>query len=287
MLRHKFDRGFVFARFLLKRLRDDSCFEIAGALSYTTVFALVPLTAVAFGIFAVFSMSSEWSTGLTNFIFENFVPSAARSVQGYLTEFATNANRTTVFGVSLLFLSALMLMASIEDAYNRIWRISEPRHRMARFLMYSAALTLGPLLGVIVLGLSSYVFALPLINHAEEQYGLRTHVLQLLPAMITWFALSLSYALIPNQKQSWRSAALGGLLAAGLFEISKWGFAMYLTSMASYQEVYGALAAVPIFLGWVYLSWLVVLLGASFASALEAFDYQALRAIPFKNTEAL
>ncbi len=282
MLRQQFKLGVFFARFVWKRLRTEACFEIAGALSYTTVFALVPLTATVFSVLAVFPGFDEWRAVLTSFIFENFVPGAARSVQQYLTEFADNATRTTAFGLVLLFFNALLLMASIEDAYNRIWRIESPRRGFARVSMYLTALIFGPLAVIALLAVSSYLFALPFLHHADEQYGFSLHILPLLPFLITWIALSASYALIPNLNQPRSHALWGGLLATLLFEVSKYGFTWYLGNVASYQQVYGALAAVPIFLGWVYLSWLVLLLGASFSASLSAFDHSKPEPFSFK-----
>lgn len=274
----KVEQWVAFVCFLWKRLRDDNCLETAGALAYTTLFALVPMIAAILGILSAFPVFQEWRTSVTDFIFANFVPGAARAVQGYLTQFAEHATKTTAAGILVLLFSVLMVMANIEDAYNRIWRVTNPRRKTARFLMYWAALTLGPLVIVAVLAVSSYLFALPLLSHVSEQFDLHNRLLALLPFFITWLALAGSYFVVPNRSQPLRHAVLGGLLAALLFELAKHGFAYYLGTLTSYQQVYGALAVIPIFLLWIYLSWLIVLLGASFAASLSAFDYRAKNA---------
>jgi len=273
LMRSIFKRIIAFSAFLWKRLKDDNCPEIAGALSYATLFALVPVIAAVLGILSAFPVFQKWRSSVTDFLFTNFVPGAARAVQGYLTQFAEHAMQTTAVGILVLLLSVLMVMANIEAAYNRIWRVITPRRKIARFLMYWTALSLGPLVVVAALTISSYLFAMPLISQADAEWGLRTRLLSLLPFFITWITLAGSYVVIPNRTQPLRPAVWGGLLAALLFELAKHGFAYYLSQLPSYQEIYGALSIIPIFLLWIYLCWVMVLLGATFAASLADFDY--------------
>ncbi len=268
------ERMFAFARFTWRRFVEDRCLATAGALSFTTVFALVPLTAAGLGVLAAFPGFSGWREKLTGWVFENFVPAAGSAVQGYITQFADNASKATVVGVLVLLLSAISLMMSIEDAFNRIWRVNASRSASARFLVYWAALTAGPLLLVAALAVSSYALALPFIDAAEAQFSLKARVLALLPFLIVFTALVAAYTVIPNRGVRLRYALIGALLAAGLFELAKRGFALYASQNASYQQVYGALALVPIFFVWVYLSWTIVLLGASVTASLGAFEYR-------------
>jgi len=269
------ERVLAFLRFTWTRFVEDGCMQTAGALAYTTVFALVPLTAAGLGILAAFPGFADWRGRLTAWVFDNFVPAAGSTVQGYITEFADNASKATVVGVLVLLFSAIALMMSIEDAFNRIWRVSGSRNAGARFLVYWAALTAGPLLLVAALAVSSYLFALPFIDAAEAQYSIKAHVLSALPTLIVFAALVSAYVVIPNRSVRLRYAVVGALIAAVLFEAAKRGFALYATQYASYQQIYGALAMVPIFILWIYLSWLVVLLGASITASLGAFEYRA------------
>lgn len=267
------DRLRAFAAFLWQRFLDDRCPRAAGALAYTTLFALVPLTAAVLGILSAFPVFQQWRAQLTDFVFDNFVPSAGKAVQNYLTQFADNASQATVVGVLLLLFSAVSLMMSIEDAFNRIWRVATPRRATARFLMYWTALSLGPLLLVAAMAISSYLFALPLLEKVEAGFELKARLLGVLPFVIVWLALAASYHLIPNRSVRLRDAMVGALFAAIGFEAAKRGFALYLGNM-SYEKVYGALAVIPIFLVWIYVSWLVVLLGASLTAAATAFEYR-------------
>ena len=268
------DQVRAFALFLWQRFHADRCPQAAGALAYTTLFALVPLTAAVLGILSAFPVFERWRAGLTDFVFENFVPAAGKTVQAYLTTFAENASQTTAVGIVVLIISAISLMMSIEDAFNRIWRVPTSRSTYSRFLMYWAALSFGPLLLVTAMALSSYLFALPLLAQAEEGLGLKTQLLGFLPFLIVWVSLIASYLIIPNRPVRIRDAAISALLAALLFEGAKRGFASYLGSLTSYEKVYGTLAVIPIFMLWLYLSWLIVLLGASVCAAISAFEYR-------------
>ena len=268
------DRLKAFARFLWVRFRDDKCFETAGALSYTTLFAVVPLLTAMVAILAVFPVFAGLREHVSDFIFRNFVPASGETVQGYLFQFADNASKLTVAGIVFLLASALMMLASIEDRFNRIWRVPSPRKGSSRFLLYWAALTLGPLLLVAAVAASSWVFAQPVLRGAGGAGVLGLRLVALLPFAITWAGLTVLYQLVPNRRVRWRDAAAGALAGALLFEAARNGFAAYVQGIANYRAVYGALAAIPIFLIWIYLSWVIVLLGATLTAAIDAFEYR-------------
>lgn len=274
--RSRYDRERIvaFLGFTWHRFLEDRCMQTAGALAFTSLFALVPLTAAVLGMLAAFPGFASWRVQLTQWVFDNFVPAAGSTVLDYVTQFADNASKATAIGVLVLLFSALSLMMSIEDTFNRIWRVPVARGIGARMVIYWTALTLGPLLLVAVLAISSYAFALPFIDAADAQFSLKARVLGVLPFLIVLVSLIAAYAVIPNRRVHLRHAVLGALIAAFLFEGTKRGFAMYATKYASYQQVYGALALVPIFFFWVYLSWAVVLFGASITASLSAFDYR-------------
>jgi len=266
-------RAATFVRFTLRRFLDEHCLQTAGALSLTSLFALVPLITVVLGILAAFPVFSKWSEKITAFIFANFVPAAGDVVQTYFTQFAENANKATAVGILVLVFSAVSLMLSIEDAFNRIWRVTVQRKVAARFAMYWTTLTLGPLLLVAALAISSWIFASPIVEQADSHFPLKSYLLGWAPFIMQWFALTIAYVLIPNCRVQWRYGVLGALLIAIAFEIAKRAFATYITSGASYEQIYGALAVVPIFIFWMYLSWILVLLGASLTASIAAFDY--------------
>jgi membrane protein len=268
------DRARSFARFIWHRFFDDRCPSTAGALAYTSLFALVPLITALLGILSEFPVFAQWREQITTFLFENFVPATGAAIQGYFTEFAASASKATAIGILILLFSAISLMLSIEDAFNRIWRVATGRSHAARFVMYWTVLTLGPLLLATALAISSYVLALPLLAEAGESFQMKARLLGLLPFVIQWFALTASYVLIPNCKVHLRYAAVGAFIAALLFEIAKRAFAAYVTSGSSYNQIYGALAVIPVFIVWIYLSWIIVLLGASLTASMSAFDYR-------------
>ena len=269
--RHKLD---AFARFTLSRFLDEGCLQAAGALALTTLFALVPLVTAVFGVMAAFPVFTEWRDAVSGFVFRNFVPATGEAVQRYLTLFAENASKATAVGIVVLLASGVALMLSIEDAFNRIWRVPRSRGTTSRVVRYWAVITLGPMLVVAALGISSYLFALPFLEEVDTELSLKTRLIGLLPFLIQWLTLFLAYALIPNRSVRWRDSAIGALVAAVLFEIAKRAFAFYAIESANYEQIYGALSIVPIFVFWIYISWVVVLLGASLAASLSAFDYR-------------
>ena len=266
------NRVFSFSRFMLQRFLDERCPQAAGALAYTTLFALVPLIAAILGILSAFPAFAEWQDKITQFMFDNFVPSAGDTIRDYFTQFTANAGKATAVGILVLLFSSISLMMSIEDAFNRIWRVPTGRPLASRLLMYWAVLTAGPILTVGALAISSYVLALPLLVQAGESFQVKARLLSLLPFLISWFALTAIYVMVPNCRVRVRHALIGAFIAAIASEAAKRGFTSYVGK--SYNQVYGALAIVPIFIVWIYLSWIIVLVGASITSTLAAFDYR-------------
>lgn len=273
------DRVMIFCRFLWQRFIDDKCFETAGALSYTTLVSLVPLTVAVFAMFSAFPVFAGARTMLVDFVFDNFVPAAGETVQKAIQSFADNASRLTGISILVMLFSALSMMVSIEDRLNRIWRVHTSRGWGSRLLLYWSALTLGPILIVGGIAVSSYVTALPLLQGATSQInGIGHSLLSVLPFVVTFFTLWLVYAVVPNCKVSRRDALIGALLGAVLFEIVRWGFTLFVRHAQTYQQIYGAaLAAIPIFLLWIYLSWVIVILSASIAASVSAYDFHAAK----------
>ncbi len=267
------ERSLAFLQFTWHRFLEDRLTQTAGALAYTSIFALVPLTAAVLGILAAFPVFAGWRDRVAAWMFANFVPAAGETVQSYVTEFADNASKATAVGILVLLFSAIALMMSIEDAFNRIWRVPNARGHASRFVIFWTALTLGPLLLVAALAISSYLIALPFIDSAATEFSLKTRILSALPFLIVWSALLTAYLVIPNRSVRFRHALIGSFIAAVMFELAKRGFAAYVTR-TSYQQVYGAIAVVPIFIFWIYLSWAIVLFGASLTASLNAFDYR-------------
>lgn len=266
-------RNLAFLKFWGRRTLEDDLFQAAGALSYTTVFALVPLSMVVFGVLSAFPVFSEWSDRLSDYVFSNFVPRAAGSVQTYLRQFSANAGQLTTAGVIALLVSLLITINGVEAAFNRIWRVQIGRPKLGRFLVYWTVLTLGALVAAASLAMSARFFALSVF---ETQVGsaLEQLLMKLAPTLIELLAIAVVYRVMPHRTVKWRHALPGALVAAVLVEAIKSGMGLYLGSFGSYSKIYGTVAFVPIFLLWIYLSWVAILLGASLASSLSAFRYQ-------------
>lgn len=262
-----------FFRFLGRRFLDDRLFEAAGALSYTTVFALVPLSLVVFGVLSAFPAFKEWTGALTDYIFANFVPSAAESLKGNLASITDKTKTLTTAGVIALIVSLLITLHSVEATFNRIWRVKTARPKVGRFLVYWTVLTLGGLVATASLALSTRFFALAIFETAPGRW-LESLMLRLAPMAIELLAFAAIFKVVPHRTVQWRHAFAGAALSVVLFELMKWGIGLYLGSFTSYQKIYGAFAAAPILLLWIFLGWSTILFGASFASSMSAFRYQ-------------
>jgi len=265
------DRSATFFRFLARRFLDDRCFETAGVLAFTTVFALVPLAAVVFAVLATFPVFDAWTETLVDFVFRHFVPEAAQAVAGSLRELAQSARQLSWKGLAALLVAVLVVMLAIEQTFDRIWRVTQARPILWRLVVYWTVLTLGALLAAASLAASAWFLALPVFAGISVAPG--RQVLQWAPSLVAFLVFTAAYRLIPNRPVPLRFAIAGGLLATLLFETAKHGFAFYLRN-TNFEQLYGALAVIPIFLLWVWLSWLVVLLGATLAASLGAFRYQ-------------
>jgi membrane protein len=266
----------AFMRLLLHHFKQDAGMQHVAALTYTTLLSLVPLMTVVLALFSVFPASDHLIDQIEGFIFQNFVPAAGEAVRDNLHAFSAKAGKLTGVGFIVLILVALMLMSNIDKAFNAIWQVRRKRSAVAKFTVYWAILSLGPILIAFSVGVTSYLVSIPLFSDGETAMLLRTRVLSLMPVLISTCAFTLLYALVPNRSVPLRHAVAGGVVAALLFELAKRGFALYVTAFPTYQTIYGALAAVPIFLIWIYLSWLVTLVGAEFTYCLGIYreDWQ-------------
>lgn len=266
----------VFVRTLIQQFQANQGILNAAALTYTTLFAVVPLMTVSYSMLAAVPNFRGVGEQLQGWIFENFVPATGEVVQDYLATFSSQAQSLTVIGIVFLAVTSIMMMKNIEAAFNRIWRVTEPRKGLSSFLLYWAVLSLGPILIGLGLLLTSYVASLPFISSATEMVG-RARLLSLLPPFFSALAFMLLYAAVPNCRVPLRSAAVGGLFAAILFELAKRGFVQFVTLSPSYQLIYGAFAAVPLFLLWIYISWTIILLGAELTRQLTVVHVNKYR----------
>ena len=255
--------GYVFRRF-----RHDQMQQRASALTFTSLLALVPLLAVSFAIFAAFPAFDRLKGDVQSFLFENFVPQVGTEVQGYLESFTQKTGGLTAVGVIFLAVTAIMLLMNISGAMNTIWRVKNPRAVVSRLAIFWTVLTIAPLFFGASLSLSSYLFTLAQTSGVENYVGSLTWLIVMAPFALEVAGFTILYAIIPNYPVQKRDAVIGGLLAGTLFESLKKGFGLYVTSFPTYETIYGAMATVPIFLLWVYLSWIVVLFCAELTASL-------------------
>ena len=266
-------QGRAFLAYVLKRFVDDRCLGIAATLSYTSLLALVPMAAIAFAILAVFPVFEGVREEIQAFVFENFVPDTGERLAEHFDGFVDNARGLTTVGIAGLVVTATLLLATIGSTLNTIFRVARPRRLLSRLLVYAFVITLGPL----VLGASvSLATNIPALAEAAgidaftglSGTGLYGRLAWLVPVLIVVGAFSLLYAMVPNRTVRWRDAIAGGMAAGILFSALRLAFAVYLVTFPVYRTLYGALAVVPIFLVWMYLSWAAVLFGAVLTASL-------------------
>ena len=261
---------FKIAKTVLSRFRKDECLRIAASLSYTTALSLVPLLAISFAIFAAFPTFEGVQQQLQNYVFDNFVPSAGEVVATYLNSFTEKTGKMTAVGIVGLGLTAIMLLATIESALNRIFHVQAIRSVASRLLMFWALLTMGPLMIGASLSLSTYFFALTAWFDVIPTVGFGTSIGSwILPNIIMMAALSFIYIFVPNRNVSWINGLIGAFVAVVLFATLKKLFGLFISNFPSYETIYGVLATIPIFMIWMFLTWAVVLLGAILTAALE------------------
>ena len=254
-----------------KRFFHEGCPIQAAGLSYISLLSVVPLMTVSFSVLTAFPVFKGLDVKLQQFIFKNFVASSAQVIQQYLNSFASQVGKLSGTGIFFLFITAVLMIFAVERVLNRIWRVERRRNAIQAFLMYWAILTLTPvLLGVGVL-ISSHLLGFKAVADTATLSVLKKIAFTVFPYLFTFTAFTLLYAAVPNCKVKLRYAVIGAVVASVMFELAKLGFAFYITHFPTYKLLYGALAVVPIFLVWLYFSWLILLFGAIISHESKVF----------------
>jgi len=259
---------FAFIRLVFQRFGRDQCMRIAAGLSYTSLLALVPLGAIAFAILKAFPVFENIENQIKALLFENFLPESVEGAQTYFDQFIGQTEGLTAIGIVVLAVTAIMLLSTIEAALNSIFHVKATRPLVPRLMMFWAVITLGPLLLGGSLSLATYFYALTEWVGADKISGMGGTVARLLPSVLAIFAFTVFYAIVPYRPVRGMHALIGGVSAGVLFGALRKLFALYITAFPAYHTIYGALATVPIFLIWMYLSWAVVLMGAEITASL-------------------
>jgi membrane protein len=259
-------------RFARRRLREESLPQVAGGLTFTTVFALVPVLTIALAIFTTFPMFKTFRTALEAYFIQSVMPKEiSNTILNYLTNFASKATRLSAVGAVALMLTSVAMMSTIEGVFNRIWRVKAERRLTKRILVYWALITLGPLVVGVSITLSTHLFSAT-TSLVGNIFGDLFY--SLLSVVLTTLGFTFLYISVPNRNVDWRDAACGGAVAAIAIELAKRGFAIFISQVPTYSKIYGALAALPLFLLWIYVSWLITLIGALITAALPVVKYE-------------
>ncbi|MDI1238620.1 MAG: YihY family inner membrane protein [Polaromonas sp.] len=255
---------------LRQRFRDDHMGLTASSLTFTTSIALVPFFTVALAIFTAFPMFSKLQGALQVWLVNSLIPdNISRQVLGYLTQFAKQANKLGVAGLAVLLVTAIALILTIDRTLNGIWRVKKPRPLAQRVLIYWAAITLGPLVLGASLAVTSYVISGSRGVVGDMPGGLRV-LLDVLQFFLLAGGMAALYHYVPNTFVRWGHAWAGGLFVAAGIELAKKVLTLYLSSVPTYSLVYGAFATLPILLVWIYVAWVIVLMGAVIAAYLPS-----------------
>jgi membrane protein len=246
-----------------QRFQATGCSYRAAALSFATLLSLIPLMTFGFSLLAKFPQFKTISQQIQNFIFANFLASSAQTITTHLHGFMERAAQLSMISLLFLLLTATLLMLTLEQTFNSIWRTPKRRHWTFTTLSYWLALLFIPLFIALSLFILSH-FALPFLS----THVVVDNLLVLLPPLLSLLFFALLYRFVPHCMVPWRAALGAALFATFLFEIAKYGFSLYLSYFSTYKIIYGTLSAFPLFLVWIYICWLIILTGAVISYAL-------------------
>lgn len=259
-----------FFPYLVRQFLDKGLQRRAAALTYMTLFAIVPMLTVIYAMFSLVPSFQGLGDQLQGFLFQHLLPDSSLEITSYLETFSSQARSLTLAGVLMLVATAYLMLKNIEKAFNEIWGVREARKGLSNFLLYWAILSLGPLLLGIGLAMSTYLLSLRLFVDGFDALGIIPWLLTFTPWLLTTAAFTLLFAAVPNCKVPIKHALVGGFLTAICFELFKDLFG-WIVANSSFQVIYGAFAIVPLFLLWVNILWMIVLGGAVLVRSLSGY----------------
>lgn len=267
-----------FGRFITSHVQIDNILRVASSLSYTSLIAIVPLFAIGLAIFSAFPVFSDIRAQVQEALIQNVVPTTGREVTQYFNEFVSATAKLTTVGVIGIAVTAILLLSTIENSFNYIFKVYKPRSIKTKITLYWTIITLGPLLLGVGISLKGYFYTLQKL--VPEDLGSDYFLQAALPAVFTLLTLMLVYILVPNKKVKIIHAAIGAAAAMTGFYIMRKFFGSFIASSATYTTLYGAMAAIPILLVWLYLNWAVVIFGAALTAAIG--EYKDTKSLEFK-----
>jgi len=271
-----------FIKTLMQRFNEVGGNYRAAALTFTSLLSLVPLMTVSFGILAAFPEFRRFGQSSQDFIFSNFVATSGEVIQTYLQTFVQHAAQLSAISLFFLLFASISMMFTLEQTLNVIWRVRTARGWISALLLYWTMLTLSPILIGVGFALTSYLASFAFLTTTAQTLGLTKPILAITPFLLSVMAFSLLYIAVPNCKVPFRYGFIGAITAAVLFEIAKYLFTFYVTHFPTYEFLYGALAAIPIFLLWIYVCWLITLAGAVVSNTLFTYhDHRSKQIDPF------
>ena len=263
---------FQFVLFVIRRFEADRCREQAGSLTYTTLFAVVPMLTVFLVIISSIKALEPARQQLQQLIYSNFLPKTTIAFDKAFNAFTDKSSNLTIIGILFLFVTTVMMLTSIETVFNRIWRVRETRGGIVGFMRYWTIISLGPILLGSAFVISSAVASLTVLSDNFVGYEVNVKfIFWCISFALTVLGFFILNWTIPNRRVPIKAALIAGVFSAIVFELLKNLFGYIMSNFTSYEIVYGAFAAVPIFLLWIFLSWNIVLLGVEISYALTAF----------------
>lgn len=264
----KFRRPLRATRLIFSEFYHDGCLNSAAALAYTTLLTLVPLLTFIVLIVTAVPFFSTVNFHVQQFLIENFVPTSAQAIEQYLEQLIKHAIKLSYFGFALLVIVSGLLIISMEKTFNNIWKVKKHRHGIYALFLYTLVIILISALIGIGLAATSYLMSLrfwgaPVFDKT---------ILIVTPYVATFLAFAFLFSALPNCKVPNKAALLGAFIATLMFEFAKYGFAVYITRFTNYSLIYGTFAVIPIFLAWVYISWVIVLFGVVVSHVIAEID---------------
>jgi membrane protein len=250
------------------RFKQAQINQVAASLAYTTILAIVPMLSIATILISQLSTFINLRESIQAWISSTLIPGGLSvNIGRYLSSFSSHSKGLTYFGIAGLLLSVILMLMTIEKAFNQVWQVKQQRPFLKRLLMYTLVTALGPVL----LGISVYITSYFVAASREIDIGFTEHIKiidWLVPFLLTMMPFIILYKLGTSALVTWRDALIGGLLAAIVFETAKYGFTLFVTKAPVYKTLYGAFAIGPLFLVWIYLTWWVTMAGAVVTASL-------------------